>query len=79
MTMLSARVEATRASLENLAQQQARSGLGLRPDMSAAARLMFQRLGEANGALGAGDATGAKQALDQAEANLEKLETFLGR
>ncbi len=78
MMLLSARAGGVQGSLENLQREQSRSGLSLRGDMAAAAQRVQYLMGEANAALAAGDAAAAKRNLDQAEANLEKLEKFLG-
>jgi len=78
MILLASRAGGVRGSLENLQREQNRSGLSLRGDMAAAAQRVQYLMGEANTALAAGDAAGAKRNLDQAEANLEKLEKFLG-
>ncbi len=78
MILLSSRAGGVRGSLENLQREQSRSGLSLRGDMAAAAQRVQYLMGEASAALAAGNAAAAKRNLDQAEANLEKLEKFLG-
>ena len=77
MILLSAHAGAVRSSRDGLRREQSRSRLSLRWDMTAAQRVPYP-MGEANAALAAGDAAAAKRHLDQAEANLEKLEKFLG-
>ena len=78
MVLLSASAGSVQGSLDNLRREQSRDGLSLRGDMAAAAQRVQYLMGEANRALAAGDAAAAKGNLDQAEANLEKLEKFLG-
>ena len=67
------------ASVTRMQQQQASSGLGMRPDVLNARQRMEFYLNEAEGALRAGDAVKAKRSLGQAEKEVEKLENFFGR
>jgi len=76
---LEARVQAISQSLDNLRQQQAAQGYGLRGDMAAAEQLMKTNLSRAQAALDQQDGTKAKEYLGIAEAQAEKLERFLGR
>jgi eukaryotic-like serine/threonine-protein kinase len=76
---LSARAAAISQSLDNLRHQQAAQGYGLRGDMAAAEELMKTNLSKAQSALDQGDGAKAKEYLDIAEAQAEKLESFLGR
>lgn len=78
LTLVAARASAARASLEQLRQSQARSGLGLRRDMAAAEQRMGFNLSQAEEKLAAGDRRGATRNLDLAEKALEQLEGFLG-
>ncbi len=78
LTQVAARASAVRASLDQLKQSQARSGLGLRRDMAAAEQRMGFNLAQAEEKLGAGDRAGAERNLDLAERALEQLEKFLG-
>ena len=78
MVMLASRAEAARNSLANLKRSQAASGMSLRGDMVAAESRMNYTMDGANSALGAHDAAAARKFLDQAEAQIEKLEKFLG-
>jgi hypothetical protein len=77
--MLDSRAAAVDGSLQNLQQQQARSGLGLRGDISASWRRMqtYMRLTEA--ALESKDPDAAKENMDNVERELAVLEKFLGR
>jgi len=76
---LDARAAAISQSLDNLRAQQAKMGYGLRGDMASAEQLMKTNLSRAQGALNQGDPAKAKEFLDMAEAQAEKLESFLGR
>jgi serine/threonine-protein kinase len=76
---LSAREAAVNSSLENLQRQQAAQGVGLRGDMAAAQERMKIHLAKAQEALQDRDVERAHKQADQAEADLEKLEKFLGR
>ena len=76
---LSARTASVTESLNRLRQQQAASGFGLRGDMSAAHDMAQSNLARAQAAIRAHDAKGARKYLDSTNAQLEKLEKFLGR
>ncbi len=79
MVFLAARAATARNGLANLERQQARMGLGLRPDMAAANQRLDFLLKEAGAALASGDADAAKRNADLAEREVEKLEKFLGK
>jgi serine/threonine-protein kinase len=79
LVMLQTRAEGVRGSLDNLKRSQAASGLGLRGDMQNASNLMGTFLQGAVSALNAGDVAAARGFMDKAEANIDKLEKFLGR
>ena len=79
MTLLGTRMSAVDQGLEHLQRSQAASGLGLRGDMVAAQRAMQSFYAQADSSLRAGDLAAAAKQLERAEANLEKLEGFLGR
>jgi serine/threonine-protein kinase len=79
MVFLAARAATVRNGLANLERQQARMGLGLRPDMAAANQRLDFLLKEAGGALASGDPDAAKRNADMAEREVEKLEKFLGK
>jgi serine/threonine-protein kinase len=75
---VAARTGTVRNSLANLKRSQAESGLSLRGDMATAENRMNYLLDGANSALTARDAPAAKKFIDSAEAEVEKLEKFLG-
>jgi serine/threonine-protein kinase len=79
LAMLGARATACRDGLNSLARGQAASGMGLRGDMVEAASLMNSYLDGSNRAINAGDAPAAKDFLQKAERQVEKIEKFLGR
>lgn len=76
---LSSRAAAVNDSLDNLRRQQAASGFGLRGDISSTQEMMKTHLGRAQAALQAHDLKNAQKYSDQASADVEKLEKFLGR
>jgi eukaryotic-like serine/threonine-protein kinase len=73
------RAAAVNGSLDTLRRQQAAQGLGLRGDIASTQESMKIHLSRAQAALDNHDAKNAKKYSDQAEAELEKLERFLGR
>jgi len=76
---LTSRAAAVSASLDNLKRQMAAQGLGLRGDMAAAQQLMQADLSQGQAAIEKQDPDEAKDYLDKASAQVEKLEKFLGR
>jgi eukaryotic-like serine/threonine-protein kinase len=76
---VSSRAAAVNGSLETLQKQQAAQGLGLRGDMVAAQQRMQSDIAKAESALQAKDVDSAQRYIDQASAETEKLEHFLGR
>jgi len=78
MVMMAARATAVMKSMDRMEQAQAKSGLGIRSDMKAARSLMESFLDQAEAALQASDAAGARRNLDKAETQLGKLEEWLG-
>lgn len=79
LMLLGARVNAAQASLNRLKQEQARSGLGLRGDIAAAAQRMEFYMDEAEAAIKRGDAAAAKRHLENADRETARIEKFLGR
>ncbi|MBV9084947.1 MAG: protein kinase, partial [Acidobacteriaceae bacterium] len=79
LTLMNARMIAVGNSLENLRRAQAMSGLGLRSDMAAAEQRMLNEMAEAQKSLDSNDASSARMRLDAVEAQLSKLEDFLGK
>ncbi len=76
---LTNRAAAVEGSLETLEQQMRQSGLGLRGDMVGARNNMRNDMAKAKEALDSGDTDRAREYLDRAHREVEKLEKFLGR
>ncbi len=76
---LQSRIDAANNSLEGIEQEQSRSGMRMRSDITSARSAMLNSLKKAQDALANHDAEKAKRYSDQAEANLEIIEHFLGR
>jgi hypothetical protein len=76
---MAVRAGALRTSLQNLKQQLASSGLGLRIDIVETEQRLVMQMDAAQAALDRGNAAEAKMKLDYAEGDLEKLAKFLGR
>ena len=79
LDQLGSREASLNASLDNLQQQQSSQGLGLRGDMVEARASMTNYLNKAQAAVQAQDVERARKYLRLAEAEVEKLEKFLGR
>ena len=79
IALVGVRAAGIRSSLQSLQRSQAASGLSLRGDMQAAANLMNSYLDGADAALNAGDVAQAKNFLEKAEPQVQKLEKFLNR
>jgi len=77
--MVSARAGTIRSTLQRLERTQAASGLGLRSDWAQSASLMTSFLQGANDALNAGDATAARDLMDKAERQVDRLEKALNK
>jgi eukaryotic-like serine/threonine-protein kinase len=75
---LGVRADTVNEGLNALKQQQASSGYGLRADMVSAQQRMTLFLNKANSALQKGDTANAQKYFDQADAEISKLEKFLG-
>ena len=76
---LESRAAAVESSLGALEQQMRQSGLGLRGDMVSARASMRSDMQKAKQALDGSDPDRARRYLDQANAEISKLEAFLGR
>lgn len=76
---LDSRAAAISSSLDTLRRQQAAQGYGLRGDIVAAEELMKTNLARGQSALDEKDGAKAKEYLDSAEVQAEKIERFLGR
>jgi eukaryotic-like serine/threonine-protein kinase len=79
MVNLTARSAAVQSSIDSLKSQQAASGYGLRGDIVATDQLMQAYMSRAQAADQAGDLKAKKKYLDLAEAEIGKLEKFVGR
>jgi hypothetical protein len=79
LEQLGAREAALNSSLDNLVQQQSQQGLGLRGDMVEARASMKTYLDKAQASVQAQDVEKSRKYLKLAEAQIEKLEKFLGR
>ena len=76
---LAARVASVNASVDRLKQEQAASGFGLRGDMAERQESMKINLSRAQDAAEHSDTAKAKKYYDRTTADLEALESFLGR
>jgi eukaryotic-like serine/threonine-protein kinase len=76
---MESRASAVESSLGALEQQMRQSGLGLRGDMVSARASMRSDMNKAKQALDSSDTDRARRYLDQANAEISKLEGFLGR
>src|ERR1035437_733594 len=76
---LESRAAAVESSLEALESQMRQSGLGLRGDMVSARSSMRTDMAKAKQALDGSDTERARRYLDQANQEIGKLESFLGR
>lgn len=79
LVLLATRANSVRSSLASIRQQQAAQGLNLRQDIATAEQRMEFYLDEAQAALKARDAEGAKKNLASAEKAIETIEQFFGR
>ena len=77
--MLATRVGAVNTSLDNLQRSQAAQGFGLRGDIVASRKRMELLMDQTENNINRGNAPAAKKSLAAAEAEVEKLEAFLGR
>ncbi len=79
MMLMAARMGAATTSVQNLQREQARQGLSLRSDVVAMQQRINYQMDEAESSLKQSNSASAKQRLDAAERDLEKLESFLGK
>ncbi len=77
--MLASRAGAISTTLQNLQNEQKRSGLGLRGDISASWKRMEYYMDQAEAAISAKDPALAKENMDSADREIQTLEKFLGR
>jgi serine/threonine-protein kinase len=79
MIQLGARANAARAGIEQLRRQQAASGFGLRQDILASLSRMEAYMDAAERSVQSENPPTARKNMDQAEKEIDNLETFLGR
>ena len=79
MDKLAARANAIKSTFQNMQQQEAASGLGLRPDVVASENLMEGYMDKADAALAANNSQSAAHYMDLAEKQISRLEAFFGR
>ena len=79
MVMLGTRANSARSTLARMKAEQARQGLGMRGDILTSEQRMETYMDDAEAALRAGDPDRAKKALQTAEREIDKLDSFLGR
>jgi serine/threonine-protein kinase len=79
LVTLATRANSIHGTLQNLQRSQAASGLGLRSDWVQSASLMDSFLAGSHDALTAGDAAAAKDLMEKAERQVEKLEKALNK
>ncbi len=79
MVQLGARANAAKASVDQLRQQQAASGFGLRQDIAASLSRMEAYMDAAEHAVQSENAQSARKDMDKAEKEIVNLEAFLGR
>ena len=73
------RENAAKASVDQIRQQQAASGFGLRQDVAASLSRMEAYMDAAERAVQGENPQAARKSMDQAEKEIDNLETFLGR
>jgi serine/threonine-protein kinase len=76
---LDARAETVKSGIEQLRRQQQSQGYDMRGDMLGAMNRMNNALREADRAINDHDLETAREYMDRANADLQKLESFLGR
>jgi serine/threonine-protein kinase len=77
--MLASRAGAVASSLQNLQQQQQRSGFGLRGDIAASWKRMEHYMDQLEAAISSKDPEAAKENMENADREITALEKFLGR
>jgi serine/threonine-protein kinase len=76
---LDARADTVRSGIDQLRRQQQAQGYDMRGDMLGALNRMNNALREADRALNAGDLEVARDYMDHANNDMQRLESFLGR
>lgn len=79
LMLLSTRLGPVRDTLSRLEREQAKLGMGLNSDIKTTNNQAGYFMDEAESSIKSGDIAGAKKALERAEAQLERLESFIGR
>jgi hypothetical protein len=79
MMLQGTRLTSAKGAIDNLRRVQAQSGLGMRQDVLTAQQRAEFYMDEAEAALKSGDPAAMRKALDSAEREIERLDTFLGR
>ncbi|HSW49762.1 MAG TPA: serine/threonine-protein kinase [Bryobacteraceae bacterium] len=77
--MLASRAGAVAGSLQNLQEEQRRSGFGLRGDITASWKRMEHYMDQVEAAISAKDPDAAREHMESAEREITTLEKFLGR
>jgi eukaryotic-like serine/threonine-protein kinase len=77
--MLASRAGAVSGSLQNLQDEQKRSGFGLRGDITASWKRMEHYMDQVEAAISAKDPDAARENMESAEREITTLEKFLGR
>jgi len=79
MMLQGTRLTSAKGAIDNMRRVQAQSGLGMRQDVLTALQRAEFYMDEAEAALKSGDPAAMRKALDSAEREIERLDTFLGR
>ena len=79
MMLQGTRLTSAKGAIDNMRRVQAQSGLGMRQDVLTAQQRAEFYMDEAEAALKSGDPAAMRKALDSAEREIERLDTFLGR
>jgi hypothetical protein len=79
LVLLGTRAGAIKRSVQTMQAEQNRTGVGMRPDVTAGMQRMEFYLDETEAALRAGDPAKGKKSLSSAEKEVGKLENFMGR
>jgi serine/threonine-protein kinase len=79
MMLQGTRLTSAKGAIDNMRRVQAQSGLGMRQDVLTAQQRAEFYMDEAEAALRSGDPAAMRKALDSAEREIERLDTFLGR
>lgn len=78
-TLMAARLGGVQTSIQRLQAEQNRMGLGISPEITSGQHRLEYHMDEAERAIKAGDAATAREKLEAAERELERLESRFGR